>query len=418
MLAGTVFNARGAEWARDKALASYGAVLGLAHALMAVHWTLTRHFPRVLSQGEPICWPFWEGCERARVLGERAISAIFGAYFCLGVAATWFFVRSLRASDLNASSKDARRAGIVLAVAAGVFALSWVQDFRFRQSQHTTLAWQTAVFLAVPRARAVLKGLVVLSYAWASTLKFHVEWLSGAALYGNLWMPQALVPAACAYVVFLELCVSWALLSKRRWLFWGAFAQFAAFHVMSFAVIEYSYPLLMLGVLWLFVADRRWPEPPGPRSKRTRAAVWGTFSACQLVPYAFPGDVALTGEGRLVAQHMFDAHAVCERRVTVHRTTGVTRFPIPSPDLQPRIVCDPLLLMTQVKHLCEQLKRDPEFRDLDAFLASRRKTSTKMTTVVDAKGVCSTPLTYDVFRHNPWILPERDEVIGRVRVGP
>jgi hypothetical protein len=75
----------------------------------------------------------------------------------------------------------------------------------------------------------------------------------------------------------------------------------------------------------LFSAD---PERPsfvrleGRLEARSTYALLAGFSLLQLVPYAFPGDSAITGQGRLFALHMFDAQVVCESHVTFHDVKG------------------------------------------------------------------------------------------------
>jgi hypothetical protein len=99
-----------------------------------------------------------------------------------------------------------------------------------------------------------------LFYFWAGTLKVNWEWISGAALYRPLWFFTGRgVIVACAYVVLMELFVSWGLLARRSWIFWSAVAQLALFHVMSWAVVDFFYPILMFLLLSIVVLDRLYP---------------------------------------------------------------------------------------------------------------------------------------------------------------
>ena len=163
----------------------------------------------------------------------------------------------------------------------------------------------------------------MLFYFWAGTLKLNWEWVSGGALYRPLWLLTGpAVVAACAYVVVLELVIVWGLLSRRSWIFWSSLAQVLLFHVMSFAVVGWFYPLLMFALLAIFPLARCIPgAPPEPASAsassggacRGRRSRWRSrFSLVQLTTHLYPGDTAITGEGRLFALHMFDARVVCE----------------------------------------------------------------------------------------------------------
>jgi hypothetical protein len=81
----------------------------------------------------------------------------------------------------------------------------------------------TFAFLVVPGKRDALRALITLCYFWAGTLKLNWEWVSGAGLYRPMWpFIGAGVVAACAYVIVLELVVSWGLLARRAWIFWAA----------------------------------------------------------------------------------------------------------------------------------------------------------------------------------------------------
>src|SRR5436309_1795448 len=167
-----------------------------------------------------------------------------------------------------------------------------------------------------------LRVLVTLFYFWAGTLKLNWEWISGAGLYRPMWpFSGGGVVAACAYVIVLELGVAWGLLAGRAWIFWAAFAQFLVFHALSWQVVGFFYPLLMFAILAIFPLSRLVPPRDPPEGLLTALCrgreVWPVYARAallpllQLIPYAFPGDRTLTGQGRLYALHMFDARATC-----------------------------------------------------------------------------------------------------------
>src|SRR5205085_60897 len=157
--------------------------------------------------------------------------------------------------------------------------------------------------------RRLLPYLITFFYLWAALLKFSPEWLSGVWTYGKtpLGMPDALVPAASVYVLVLELVLVWGLLSRRAWLFWLTFAQFVLFHIASWNVVGFFYPLLMFGILALFPLLRWLPRdaatgseaspcpPLGIRSllsgaePRAVLATLAVFSVLQLLPLLLPG---------------------------------------------------------------------------------------------------------------------------------
>jgi hypothetical protein len=290
-------------------------------------------------------------------------------------------------------------------------------DYRLRHNQHYMALFAAAVFLFVPGKRDALRVLIVLFYFWAGTLKLNWEWLSGAALYRPLWFfTGAGVVAACAYVVVLELAIAWGLLAERAWVFWATFAQIALFHVMSWAVVDFFYPLLMFALIAIYPLARLLPRPGGrvgllgPFTRGTLG--WGSyataaiFSILQLVPHAYPGDPAVTGEGRLYALHMFDAKVECEAYADVRAADGTVRRLNLRRGLLVRIDCDPIVLHGRARNLCEHRSQlADDIAELDLHLRARRTTDPILHEVIDVPGFCAKRLRYDPIRHNAWIRP-------------
>jgi hypothetical protein len=235
----------------------------------------------------------------------------------------------------------------------------------------------TAAFLLVPNKRETLQLLLVLFYFWAGTLKLNWEWLSGAALYRPLWLFTGRgIIVACAYVIVMELVVVWGLLARDRRIFWLCFAQVLVFHVFSWAVVGFFYPLLMFGLLAIFPLCRLIPAPrPGAsrgeailrgRLSRSAALVALVFSAMQLSTHLYPGDTAITGEGRLFALHMFDARVECDARIVLKLKDG-RRVDHELADQGIRTRCDP---DPRPRRIAASRDGDADGRDL-TFTCSR-----------------------------------------------
>jgi hypothetical protein len=267
----------------------------------------------------------------------------------------------------------------------------------------------------VPGKREVLRVLIALFYFWAGTLKLNREWLSGAALYhaDRFWIQGPLLPLACAYVIALEMGMVWGLFARRPWIFWGALAQLALFHLFSWPVVGFYFPLLMFLLLALFPLCRFLPVERADlgladlarrRFSRATVAVAAGFSALQLVPLAIPGDAALTGEGRIFAVHMVDALVECDADYAVHYRDGRVRHLVPNVVYAPRIRCDPLLHWNLARNLCHALPQtDPAFERLDLTLASRRAAEPELRRLVELHDVCRESPGYRTLWHNDWI---------------
>jgi len=397
-----------AEIERDEALRWYGVAMALLHVVTYLYWVDQRIVTFVNAQAEPICWPLLPACENVRVLSAAGVALLLRAYFAaaIGTGLLFAFRRLVPWAY----------AGLVLV--NGLKLAVMLLDYRLRMNQHYMGFFATFAYLLVPGKRDALRVLVTLFYFWAGTLKLNWEWVSGAGLYRPMWpLSGAGVIVACVYVVVLELGVAWGLLAQRAWIFWAAFAQFLVFHALSWQVVGFFYPLLMFAILAIFplsrlVAPRDPPEGLLAALYKGRE-VWSVyalaalFSVLQLIPYAFPGDRALTGQGRLYALHMFDARATCVGWADLHNVDGTTTRRDLRLPLDTRIACDPIVYFNRARNLCRQ--RDAgraAFEDLDLFLSARRSSESEMKRVIDTKDFCTKRERYDPFRHNAWILTE------------
>ena len=393
----------------DWVLRVYGSLLAFVHVLTFVHWYRGGVLRRILAVSVvPICWPFFEECYRFRVLGPSEIDVLLWGYLTLAIAAFLLFMRRW--------TSGAAYFGLITLELVKIAVI--VQDYRLRLNQHYMAFFVALAFLLFPAKRRVLQYLVILFYFWAGTLKLNREWLSGAALYRQefLWLPQWLVPAACAYVVVLETTLVFGLLARRAWIFWATLAQLALFHAMSWSIVGFFYPILMFTLLAIFPLSRLWSveaeRPSFARIERglelkSTYALLSVFSVLQLVPYAFPGDPAITGEGRLFALHMFDARVACEAHLTLHDTQGGTRLVQIVTDRGPvRSRCDPIMHFNVARAFCREGAASGGWTDLDLVLQSRRATELALRPVIQIERFCAANPTYDIWRPNPWIRRE------------
>jgi len=402
------FRTQIAEIERDAALRWYGVAMAFVHVVTYLYWVDHRIAAFVHAEAEPICWPLVPECGALRVLSPTGVTLLLRAYFAAAVGTGLLFASRRLVAGAYASLV------LVNALKLAIMLL----DYRLRMNQHYMGFFATFAYLCVPGKRNALRVLIALFYFWAGTLKLNWEWVSGAGLYRPMWpFSGAGVTAACVYVIVLELVVTWGLLARRAWIFWAAFAQFLLFHALSWQVVGFFYPLLMFAILAIFPLSRLVESRAPPtgllvslwRGHEPRAvyAIAALFSLLQLVPYAFPGDRTLTGEGRLYALHMFDARPTCAGWAELRHADGSsTRRDLKLP-LDTRIACDPIVFYNRARTLCRQ--RDAgrvAFQDLDLFLTARRTSDGAMRRVIATTGFCARAERYDPFRHNAWILTE------------
>jgi hypothetical protein len=383
------------EIASDRVLRIYGAVLSSTHLLTLAWWLYDGTDVLFSDAREHICWPLLEACHHVPYPGRDAVGALLALYAVLGVAATVLFV-------LRRETVRVAYVGLVVLTVAKLLLMAL--DFRTRMNQHYMIFFVTVPFLVLPGKRAAIRILIPFFYFWAGTLKLNREWLSGSALYGRIWpFDERTVPWACGYVVFMEWVVVWGLWARSRWIFWAALAQLCLFHVLSYSVVSFFYPLLMLGLLSIFPLCRLMGTDPRPAFSKPALGLVALFSLLQLMPYFFPGDTALTGEGRLFALHMFDAKIECQSRAIVRRADGSSAAVDLFMPLVPRIQCDPIVYLSRAKALCERLRHSPGFIDLDLQLESKRTSDPRAVPVIDLPGFCARWPSYSLLWHNDWL---------------
>ena len=391
------------EICTHRALRLYGAALCSGSALAFLAWGRNTG-PRLADAASAICWPFFEECFRYRLLaGDQITALILVGGVLSGLGALLFL--------------SPRRCGPAWALLLAVNVLRTlvlVQDYSLRLNQHYFLSFAVLLFLFFPGKRNLLRYYLVFVYFWAGILKLDWEWLSGAALYGDpLWIPKSLIPASAVYVVILECLLVWGMLSRRRWVYWTTFLQLCLFHLVSFPVVGFFYPVLMYLFLTIFPLTyflksdleapsllRSLARGKEPLTTYLFLLLFGLF---QLMPKIMPGDEAVTGEGRLYAIHMFDARTVCQGAI-IARYGGreVKVVEIPSVGT-PRIRCDPVVYFSIARRTCWERRSDPTFVDLDLLLESRRQTAEEMRTVVDIRGFCALNPSYRMLWPNRWI---------------
>jgi hypothetical protein len=390
----------------DPALRAYAVIASLLHPLTGIAWFTYKHIDTLVTGDDCVCWPLAPHCEQVRaLLSPGLVRGLVALYMGLGAGAgTLFACRRPRAG----------LAAFVAATALG--AALYSLDYRLRLNQTYMFGWVIVALLAAPKRAQVLQALVALFYVWAGTLKINAEWVHGAALYDRpLLVPAALVPAACVYVLVLEMVFVWGLFaSSPRWR-WAVYAQLLVFHAVSWKVVGYFYPLLMFGLtaiyplVWLrrpaetlTIASLR-SEPAVRRAVATAASV---FSAFQIVPHLFPGDTAVTGEGRLFSLHMFDARVECSGGATVRQGSGAAaHVALINEHTDVRSRCDPIALAAAAGRLCRGLEASGAQPRVDVSVDAKRTTDEHSTPLIHVNDFCRRDIEYSVWRHNDWIGP-------------
>ena len=154
----------------------------------------------------------------------------------------------------------------------------------------------------------------------------------------------------------------WGLLSKNRIWFWATLAQLFLFHLISYSVVSYFYPLLMLSILAIYPLCRMANDKANLLFQALRGrAGWASyavilfFSLLQINARSMPGDSSITGEGRNFALNMFDAKIECNALAEL-RFKDKNELVNLQDRLPIRLRCDPFIYWSRARRLCENLK--------------------------------------------------------------
>lgn len=403
------------EFIKDPHLLWVGVLLCLVAPLSGVFWIESGLVSRLSVLGEAICWPFFETCAQYRFLNANQLKLVMAGYMAMGL---WGALSFWSASRLPANSL-AQRKKIVqsLVIFAATFALHFVfvfADYRLRLNQHIMIFWTALVFIFLRSKSFSLKLMVVSFYFWAGLIKFTPDWIEGYSFAGRLdHIFGSYLGLATRYVIVLELVIIWGLFAKSAWIRWLTYMQLLLFHLVSYFLVGYYYPLLMLlltavfPVSWIF--EKRDPLKQVKLRSLVNSGlvmVLTLFAVLQMLPLFFGRDVTLTGEGRLFALHMIDASVECKARATI-KSQNRNEVPMSLKINAPyRISCDPALFLSRARNLCEKFSKSST-TDMDWKLVSRHRHG-PWTKIVDFKNFCSIKdqVKYHVFSKNPWILSE------------
>lgn len=367
------------------------------HVLTALYWLTSQLYLRTTNLIETTCWPGFASCLDLKFSSPYSALILMGSYGSLSLAALFFD---------NGKKAFGSTLWLSLLLLLQVFIASL--DYKFRGNHVYLFVVFQLLVLAWPRLVQVFPLFMALLYFWAGTLKFNHDWLSGAALYHDLpLIPQAFVASACRYVLALELIGPFFLyFAKGPW-FYAFWLQFLVFHFMSWSVVGFYYPSLMIVFLFLLL----WLKARTPRlsffSQGIKPSAWAfvfLFCFLQFIPRAIPGPEALTGEGRLLSLYMFDAFGTCDAQFGFTDKRGeFISISLFEPNDAVRVGCDPINLLARARYYCHILSEQMSEPSFKFGMLARYKTDTKFSVRGIANFNCQDPSFFKPFARNEWL---------------
>ena len=394
------FRRGSSRYSSDPLIWKYSWCVLAGHAVTWLFLVTSGALGAITDVVEPLCWPFFEDCWRYRI-PPSLLWPIRDGYLVLIVMAGIALWRGAPT-----------RFWVLLGLAnVWLFAVMSL-DYRLRANELYMLFWLNLIFLLSPRLRWSIPILLVSFYFWAGRLKLNAEWVSGADLYYPLWwIPSEWTSAACIYVVILEMFLIWGLLLGGRGARLTTLGQLALFHMQSLSQIHWFYPLLMTTMLaWFLLAEANQTDGRDSlfttfvtlRAPTSAYAVSLAFASCQVIPMLHGGDRVLTGQGRTIALHMFEARQQCEVTGVLRYANGARRtLDLKMLELPPRMICDPVVYFDRAQNLCRL--GSASGTELDLRIDAKRTTDILSRRIVNVTQICSQGLSYRVLGNNEWM---------------
>lgn len=386
------FNQKWERLTQHWSLQLYGMALASTHIWTSVYWWNSSFF--LNSQGsrnsEPLCFPFFAQCAEFRaMIPETVWLVVLVAYSLAAITTTTlFFIK--RINPLPP----------LFALTLFKFALH-MSNYNFMGNYHYMVYIITLCYLFLPNPERLIPWLMVAFYWAAGVLKLNMDWLSGAAMISTPWLTGQLLSISLIYVIFLELILVFGLLSSKRWIRWTTLFQFFSFHVFSWHIVGFFYPMIMFSLLSLFILQeleiyffqkKEWHSTNTPQTHPSYLPLWGVlliFIFLQILPFLITKDPALSGAARLPSLNMFDAKTECQSLMIAHSSKASVHLTPPLKNLGVRLGCDPLVFLNQAQEICRLNTKNKEFDRLSLHLFSKRITATDYQTVLALDDVCS-----------------------------
>ena len=387
-----------------KSLGYYGFFLSLTHTMTFFFWHHNKFIYQYLTKNaNTLCWPQMSFCEHLRVFSPLGVEILLSIYLFVSLITALFFL-----------NKKMCVYAYWLFLALNIMKLyMFSMDYRLMGNYHYIPFLVSFAYLFIRRKLIFIPLLIVCFYFFAGLLKIsNWDWLTGLAFTEDvrffLFLNEDIKMILCLYVVCLEIVGSWYLILKNRWTI-VFYIQFILFHIMSYFIVGYFYPIIMLLLLSLFALAFIFKEKQEineifVRKNKERKSFFmniqnvfiknrGGFLFIFLVIVGnllsvfIPGNAGLTGEGRLYGLNMYDAHTNCNSQIflkfenkTIQESfSGYKEYAL-------RIRCDPYIDFNTVKKICAFYKQEPEFENLDwSFYSKLRSDSGYMRLVNEKK---------------------------------
>lgn len=271
-----------------------------------------------------------------------------------------------------------------------------ISDYRLMGNYHYMSHIINFAYVLLLNKKDAIKLFLVLFYFSAGIIKFNTDWLSGAAMLRIPILSGKWLEIACAYAIFLEMVLSFLLLSNSKFLRLWVLIQFVIFHLFSWHIVGYYYPIIMLLLISAFVLI-----PTSftlPKNRITQFTIL-FFLLAQAYPLIFEPYSALNGRGRLLSLNMLDARTACETRFFLRFENETIEYNPSLGNFGIRIHCDPIAVLDKIHKICDEFTKQKYFVDMDVDHQVRYATDAKNIEQFSFQNVCANPLNLSILSH-------------------
>jgi hypothetical protein len=270
------------------------------------------------------------------------------------------------------------------------------------------------ILLFFPNKVSFFKISFCLIYFLSGTIKIHEGWILGT-YFSSLRMglpifSDVLIPFLTNFVIFLEITLTWSLLSKNRKIQLLVVCLYIIFHLFSASIVGYRYPIHCLPLLipLFLINEDKFKFPKFNFKNIIPYSFIILILIFHSIPYFIQGDQKVTYEGVRLSVGMFDANRQCSSTVLYNYQDGTAKEVVTNTKYS-GVRCVPYQWWYRLKKECK--KKNVKSIDWTYDISVNGNPFYR---VVNTDNVCE--LDYEVFGHNYWIETESNksghEVVG------
>lgn len=257
---------------------------------------------------EKTCWPHFPQCRdfSLTAVPESYTSNVFFMFLFAGILACLYYIWK-------------NRPEVYLKIFASLVGLKVFIYFFWTFTEHHNFAYfhlmPATAFLLNKKNRIFAAQVTwALAYSLSAAVKLDDSWILGTYFtpleLGMPFVPRELIPLGSLFVIFLEIIVSWTLLSDRlkqasTWIWTG-------FHTYSVILVGFFYPTRCIASLWTLFLGQSPQENPAPKvlNKKTFLFLF-LMTGLQVIPYTFAEEPRMIMRWEGYGFNMFDANFQC-----------------------------------------------------------------------------------------------------------